>query len=133
MSGIDTIRFYEKARASGQHSRSEGGFRLFGDADVERLKFIRNAQELGFSLVEIKELLALQGEQIAACSHVQELLEHKLAVVHEKIEDLTKLEAALKRSLRSCRRKLNKDGDSHAESCPVPKEIERPAKREKKP
>jgi DNA-binding transcriptional MerR regulator len=91
---IDTIRFYEKQGLLNTHQRSEGGFRMFGDADVERLKFVRKAQVLGFSLAEIRELLALQGEEVTSCIHVQEVLEGKLAAVQEKIEGLAKVENA---------------------------------------
>ena len=116
---IDTIRFYEKQGLLKQQLRTQGGFRLFLEADIERLKFIRNAQELGFSLVEIRELLALQGEHVAACCHVQELLERKLAVVREKLKELAKLEQNLNSSLIKCRKQAGKGEDAHTESCPV--------------
>jgi DNA-binding transcriptional MerR regulator len=120
---IDTIRFYEKQGLLNAHQRSEGGFRLFRNADVERLKFVRKAQELGFSLAEIRELLALQGEEVTSCIHVQEVLERKLAVVQEKIEELTKVENVLKRSLRKCRRELKNGDGSHTASCPLLNEL----------
>ena len=69
---IDTIRFYEKQGLLRRSPRTEGGFRLFAvDDDVERLKFVRRAQQLGFSLNEIRELLMLQADHIPACSHVK--------------------------------------------------------------
>ena len=122
---VDTIRFYEKERLLRTPARSDGGFRLFGAADVEQLKFIRNAQELGFALGEIKELLVLQDQNVEACSHVRELLERKVDVVREKIEQLLKLESGLKEALRKCNRSLKRTGDSHGESCPVLKQITR--------
>ncbi len=104
--------------------RTQGGFRLFLEADVERLKFIRNAQELGFSLSEIAELLALHGEQIAACTHVQALLERKLFVVRQKLKELTQLERTLNTSLLTCRKKTSRGEIAHGESCPVLKEMQ---------
>src|SRR5579884_2217193 len=61
---IDTIRFYEKRGLLDRPLRSEGGFRLFDAEDIQRMQFIRRAQQLGFSLAEIRELRALE-EQLA--------------------------------------------------------------------
>jgi DNA-binding transcriptional MerR regulator len=57
---VDTIRFYERKRSLQRAARSSGGFRLFSQSDVADLAFIRNAQELGFSLQEIRDLLTLK-------------------------------------------------------------------------
>ena len=122
---VDTIRFYEKEKLLREPVRSEGGFRLFGAVHIEQLKFIRNAQELGFALAEIKELLVLQDQSVEACSHVRELLERKLDLVRPKIEQLLKLESGLKEGLRKCNRSLKRTGDSHGEGCPVLKQITR--------
>jgi MerR family mercuric resistance operon transcriptional regulator len=119
---IDTIRFYEKEGLLRRSTRTEGGFRLFGQSQIDTLKFIRNAQELGFSLSEIRELLILQREHVPACSHVKELLERKLASVAEKIGELQTLERTLKLSLRKCVRGIKTSGEPH-ESCPVLDEI----------
>ncbi len=62
---IDTIRFYEKQGLLKRSPRTEGGFRLFGLSDIETLKFVRKAQELGFSLNEIRELLILRSDHSA--------------------------------------------------------------------
>lgn len=120
---VDTIRFYERENLLTEPARSEGGFRLFGAADVEQLKFIRNAQALGFALGEIKELLVLQDQSMEACSHVRELLELKVDVVKNKIEQLLTLKSGLKAALRKCKRSLKGTKDSHEEGCPVLKQI----------
>ena len=65
---VDAIRFYEKEGLLKSPARSEGRFRLFGPDDVRNLKFIRKAQELGFSLQEIRELLVLQQEEVRTSS-----------------------------------------------------------------
>ena len=122
---VDTIRFYEKEKLLREPVRSGGGFRLYGAADIEQLKFIRNAQELGFALVEIKELLVLQDDSVEACSHIRELLERKLDLVRQKIEDLLKLESGLRKGLRKCNRSLKKAADSHPKGCPVLEQIAR--------
>lgn len=128
---VDTIRFYEKEKLLREPVRSEGGFRLFGAVDIEQLKFIRNAQELGFALGEIKELLVLQDQSVEACSHVRELLERKLDLVRQKIEQLRKLESGLKEGLHKCNRSLKRAGDAHAEVCPVLEQIARANGRKK--
>jgi DNA-binding transcriptional MerR regulator len=93
---IDTIRRYEKQGLLKRSPRTEGGFRLFGAGDIETLKFVRKAQELGFSLNEIRELLILRVEHVPPCSHVKELLEQKLTAVGQKINELQSLERNLK-------------------------------------
>jgi DNA-binding transcriptional MerR regulator len=120
---IDTIRFYEKQGLLRRSARTEGGFRLFGSNDVQTLKFVRQAQELGFSLTEIRELLILRAEHLPACSHVRQLLDQKLVAVQQKVEELRKLEHSLKLALRKCKRGLKAAGPGHEECCPVLEEI----------
>jgi DNA-binding transcriptional MerR regulator len=115
---IDTIRFYEKQGLLDRPLRSEGGFRLFDAEDIQRMQFIRRAQQLGFSLAEIRELLVLQREH-EPCIHVRELLEAKLKSVRSKIQELRALEEQLAERLRKCNRKSR----THAGNCPVLEEI----------
>jgi MerR family mercuric resistance operon transcriptional regulator len=122
---IDTIRFYEKEGLLKHSTRTEGGFRLFGQTEIRALKFIRKAQALGFSLQEVRELLFLQGDGIEACGHVRELLEQKLVSVRSKIEELRKLEKSLDGAFRKCNRSLREAGPAHEESCPVLEELGR--------
>ena len=121
---VDTIRFYEKEGLLREPPRSEGGFRLYTARDIEHLQFIRNAQELGFSLAEIRELLLVQDERTEACTHVRDLITKRLGTVRGKIEDLKRLERHLKQALQKCDDALSRDdtGPQH-EDCPVLKEI----------
>ena len=128
---IDTIRFYEKQGLLRRSPRTEGGFRLFGRGEIETLKFVRNAQELGFSLNEIRELLILRAEHVPACSHVKELLDQKLTAVGQKIKELQNLENSLKLALRKCKLALKTTAPGHEECCPVLEEISRPARDRK--
>lgn len=128
---IDTIRFYEKGLLK-RSPRTEGGFRLFGVGDIETLKFVRKAQELGFSLNEIRELLILRADHVPACSHVKELLGQKLTAVERKITELRSLEVSLKRALLKCKRELKTAARGHERCCPVLDEITRAARREAK-
>src|SRR5215471_11300712 len=123
---IDTIRFYEKQGLLKRSQRSEGGFRLFGAGDIATLKFVRKAQELGFTLKEIRELLILRDGHVPACSHMKALLDQKLEAVSWKITELQSLEGSLKRALRRCGRELKaarKTG--HEECCPVLEQLAR--------
>ena len=96
---VDTIRFYQKLGLIKSASRSSSGYRLFDGEQIRELKFVRHAQELGFSLTEVKELLALRQKH-HACSDVQSMLKHKLADVLEKIKGLERLQAELAGALR---------------------------------
>lgn len=116
---VDAIRFYEKQRLLERPPRTEGGFRLFHTQDVQRILFIRRAQQLGFSLAQIRELLVLQRDQHESCSHVRDLLRAKLATVRAKIRELAILEHQLSKSLQKCERKMKAEGNSHHEGCPV--------------
>lgn len=78
---VDAIRFYERQRLLERPHRSEGGFRLFSAEDVRRIQFVRRAQHLGFSLQEIRELMALQRDGGTACLHVRDLLRVKIEAV----------------------------------------------------
>ncbi len=128
---VDAIRFYEKQRLLKQAPRTEGGFRLFSAQDLQHIQFIRRAQELGFSLNEIRELLMLQGGEAKACSHVREMLSVKLGVVRQKITELRKLESQLAIDLKRCERRLHASGENH-DGCPVLEAIARPAPGKKK-
>lgn len=125
---IDTIRFYEKQGLLKRSPRTEGGFRLVGLSDIETLKFVRKAQELGFSLNEIRELLILRSEHVPACSHVKELLDQKVIGVEQKITEQQGLERSLKRALQKCKRELKTAAAGHEECCPVIDEINRAAR-----
>ena len=128
---VDAIRFYEKERLLKPAPRTEGGFRLFSGRDLQHIQFIRRAQKLGFSLGEIRELLALQGEQVAACSHVRDMLTAKLGAVWQKISYLRKLKSQLAADLKQCeRRRLHTSAENH-DACPVLEAIAEPARGKK--
>ena len=115
---IDAIRFYQKVGVL-KGSRTASGYRLFNTAQIGELKFVRHAQELGFSLKEIKELLALR-QQDHTCSCVRSMLNDKLADVRKRIESLVRLEAELKVAVRKCNRTMRlKPESEHGHSCPL--------------
>ncbi len=119
---VDTIRFYEKQGLIAKPARSQGGFRLYEQDAVERLSFVSQAQTLGFSLEEIRELLLLRNAGEETCSHVHDLLDEKLTVIHAKITELRKLERHLKEAKGRCDREL---ATECVGSCPVIEDITR--------
>lgn len=128
---VDTIRYYEKQRLLGPSRRTEGGFRLFGTEDLKGIQFIRRAQELGFSLTEIRELIILQGDRAEACSHVRSMLTTKLGAVRHKISELRKLERHLAAGLTECERVLQIRSENH-KTCPILRALAEPAPRRRK-
>ncbi len=90
---LETIRYYQRRGLVGEPRRPLGGIRRYSEEHVLRLRFIRHAQELGFSLEGVGELLRL--EDGAHCKQAQALAEGKLADVRRKLADLQRIESAL--------------------------------------
>ena len=119
---IDTIRFYQKSGLLKPPPRTAGGYRVFSETEIAELQFIARAQDLGFSLAEIKELMSLRNENGRACPEVRDLIHRKLQNVREKIFALKQLESELARGLRSCDRALKRPL-APQRGCPVIEEI----------
>ena len=110
--GIDTVRFYERARLLPRPERTASGYRSYADADVERLRFIRRAKALGFSLEEIAELLRL-SEGKGGRAGVKALAEKRLRDLDRKIRELTVFRDTLARYAKEC------SGRGPVEGCPI--------------
>ena len=117
---VDTIRFYEKQALLPILERTKGGYRAYSPPDIERLQFIGRAQNLGFSLKEIREFLLIEGSPETSCSHVQDLIAAKIALVRDKLTELQHLESRLSAAQQHCNDALV--STYHAE-CPVLKEL----------
>lgn len=101
--GIETIRFYERRGLIKQPARPRsGGYRFYDDDVVERIRFIRQGQELGFSLREIAELLSLKADPGADCGDVRARAVIKRTDVSRKIAQLQQIQAALDELIASC-------------------------------
>ena len=100
---IQTIRYYERRHLLGPATRASSGYRLYGPEEEQRLRFIKNAQALGFTLREIAELLNLRVSQRAQCGDIQRKAEDKLQCVEAKVKALQALTRALESLIRSCR------------------------------
>ena len=112
---VDAVRYYERVKLLPRASRTSGGFRLFDRESVERVRFIKQAQELGLTLAEIKGLLATGGSE--ECTRVRDLLNRKLEDLDGKIKAMKDFRRTLSRHLATCERELEAHGD--AACCPV--------------
>jgi MerR family copper efflux transcriptional regulator len=105
---VDAIRFYERTYLLPRPPRTPGGFRKYGESDVETLGFIRRVQGLGFTLNEVRELLELRRSHLQPCAPVRRRMEQKVGDVRRKLVDLQKLERELRKALRSCNKEMRK-------------------------
>ena len=115
---IQTVRYYERRRLLTPTARTPSGYRLYGTAEIQRLRFIKNAQSLGFTLEEIAGLLNLRVNSAARCGDVQRRAQGKLARVEAKIKDLEAMSRVLRNLIRSCRSQQPTD------RCPILKSFE---------
>lgn len=97
-----TLRYYEREALLSPTNRSRAGYRIYDHEAVERLKFIRAAQAIGFTLDDIRALLELNGH--SPCKQVQVLIERRLAEVDEKLGDLRRVRSTLADALERCRK-----------------------------
>ena len=120
---IQTVRYYERLKLLTPIARRPSGYRLYGITESQRLCFIKNAQALGFTLHEIKELLNLRVRSTASCGDVQRKAAIKLAQVETKAKDLQALARALRNLIRSCQAGRSQTG------CPILMSLEGNGKR----
>src|SRR5262245_24757309 len=116
---VDTIRYYERRKLLPRAERTSGGFRLYTLEAVARLRFIKQAQGIGFSLDEIGELLMSGGA--TECRRVRYLLRVKLDELDARIKAMRDFRRSLFRHLAACERELKRQGG--AAECPVIIEI----------
>lgn len=107
---VETIRYYERRALIEQPIKPKAGYRRYPQATLGRIRFIKRAQELGFTLNEIGQLLSIEQ---SPCGQVQELAGEKRQQILAKINDLQRLEAVLGHLIDQC--SLNRD-NTH---CPI--------------
>jgi len=100
---VETIRFYERKGLLPEPPRMKSGYRSYPEENVQRIRFIKRAQQLGFSLKEIRELLNLRSDRAANCDEMCLITEKKITEVRGKINDLMKIEKALTELVDHCR------------------------------
>ena len=100
--GVDTVRYYERRGLLPTADRLPSGYRVYTADSARRLGFVRHAQELGFTLEEIRELLALRVDRRRSCAVVRELALAKLATIDAKLESLRRIRGALATLAERC-------------------------------
>ena len=98
--GVETIRFYQRKGLLREPDKPYGGIRRYDGIDIARVKFVKSAQQLGFTLDEVLELLLLDDG--THCTEARLLAEHKLKNVREKLENLYQIERVLARLVDDC-------------------------------
>jgi len=116
---LETVRYYERRGLLPRPPRSASGYRLFPAEAAGRLRFIRRAQELGFSLAEIGELLSLRVSRRTTSADIRARAEAKIADVEEKIRSLESMKNTLWKLTRVC------DGCLPVAKCPILESLER--------
>lgn len=99
----ETIRYYERIGLLREPERTASRYRRYEEADVQRLRFVRRARDLGFSLEEVRALVALTGDPGADCTAVDEAARLHLADVEARIAQLATLRSELRRIISRCR------------------------------
>lgn len=111
--GVETVRFYERKGLLQTPERNDSGYRQYDRFDVDRLKFIRRAQQVGFTLKEIEDLLGLRDDPDARRADVRERASNKITDINAKVRDLLAMRKTLTNLLNSC------EGDGPASACPI--------------
>jgi MerR family transcriptional regulator, copper efflux regulator len=111
--GVETVRFYEHEGLIEDPPRRTSGYRQYSPDVIARIKFIKRAKELGFSLKEIRELLALRSDPKTTCSDIKQRAQAKLKDIEERLRDLKKMRDAISQLAAAC------DGSSPINECPI--------------
>lgn len=116
---ISTVRVYERHGLLEEPARTDAGYREYEPADLDRLVFIRRAKELGFTLAEIRELLALFDDPDTGCGEVRAQAEEKLADIKARLRDLRQIQRSLTDLTNAC------TGKGPTSGCPIFQALER--------
>ena len=116
----ESIRFYEKQGLLRKPPRTASGYRMFAPDDVRRVRFIKRAQEVGFTLKEIKELLELRFDPGTSCAAMRQRTEAKVTDIEQKIRDLQRMKKVLARLTTAC------PGRGTLTGCPILESLDYP-------
>lgn len=115
---IDTVRYYEREGLLPRSARTAAGYRRYTGEAVTRLRFIREAKQLGFTLAEIRELLALKIAPGKSCADVRSRAEAKIADIRQRVDQLNRIRRALTRLTAAC------SGRGPTSECPILESLE---------
>ena len=110
----DTLRYYERERLLQPPGKSSSGYRLYDEEATHRVQFIRHAQECGFTLAEIRELLTLRGRNSACCDDVRRVAVERKLQLESKIRSMKAMSASLDRLITACTR-----NGAPVDACPI--------------
>ena len=116
--GVETVRFYEREGLIEDPPRRESGYRQYPQETIARIRFIRRSKELGFSLREIKELLALRIDPETSCEDILERAKVKIAEIDKKVQTLGRMKRALVKLAAAC------SGRAPTSECPILEALE---------
>jgi MerR family transcriptional regulator, copper efflux regulator len=102
---VQTLRYYERVGILTPKSRLESGYRIYDETAIQMIRFIKHAQELGFSLDEIQGLLGLRADKKSKCERVQNRAVEHLMSVERKIKRLEAIQSALKSLIKNCKQR----------------------------
>ena len=107
---VETVRYYQRQKLMDTPVKPIQGFRVYPLETLYRIKFIKRAQELGFSLVEIQQLLNLSKGN---CAAMEDLARHKLVIIEDKIADLHRMQTVLSELVKAC------EANQDPQTCPI--------------
>lgn len=116
---LETVRYYERKGLLPKPPRSASGYRLFPPEAARRLRFIRRAQGLGFSLTEIRDLLLLRVSRATSSAQIRSRAQAKISFIEAKIKSLEAMKNTLRRLTKIC------DGGAPAAECPILESLDR--------
>lgn len=111
--GVEAVRFYERQGLIEEPPRSGAGYREYPETVVSRIRFIKRAKELGFTLKEIKELLSLRLDPTTTCADAKSRAEAKIADIEARIRSLRRMKKALVKLTAAC------SGRGTGSECPI--------------
>ena len=115
---VDTIRYYERRKLIPEPPRRQSGYRQYSPDDVARIQFIKRAQELGFTLNEVGELLALRVDPDTTCEEVKNQAKVKIEDITTRIQTLQKMKRVLNKLVVAC------ETQSSTDECPILETLE---------
>ncbi len=111
--GVETIRYYEREGLLQKPERRPSGYRQYDESTLDRLEYIRQSKELGFTLTEIRELLELSFSAAGCCQHIRQRAEKKLSSIEDKIRTLKQMKRSLGKIVEHCQ------ATHHSDDCPL--------------
>lgn len=118
---VETVRYYQRIELIDEPATPAQGYRRYPTTTVERIRFVKRAQELGFTLNEITDLLSLNDRD---CNEARAIAEHKQEIIQQRIDDLSAMQHELTKLIKACKKNI-----SSQDRCAIIATLTRPHKR----